>query len=81
MKYALYYVLTWLKKHDIICDVCNRLAKKYSVKFVYEDFRTLFWQGQHKAKELGLYRQKYCGCIFSIDEGGGKKWKTHKVYH
>ena len=24
-----------------------------------------FWQGQEKAKELGLYRQKYCGCVFS----------------
>ena len=58
------------QKHDIICKVCEKLAKKYDVKFMYKDFRPMFWEGQHRAKELGLYRQKYCGCIFSIDEGG-----------
>lgn len=61
------------QKHDVICDVCNKLAEKYDVKFVYQDYRTMFWDGQHKAKNLGLYRQKYCGCIFSIDEGGKGK--------
>jgi len=61
------------QKHDVICSVCNKLAEKYDIKFKYEDFRPLFWEGQHKAKELGLYRQKYCGCIFSIDESGNKK--------
>jgi len=65
------------QKHDIICDVCNKLAQKYEVKFRYEDFRPLFWEGQHKAKDLGLYRQKYCGCIFSIDESASKKKKTN----
>jgi len=58
------------QKHDKIIDVCKSLAEKYSVKFMYKDFRTLFRQGQNKARELGLYRQKFCGCIFSIDEGG-----------
>lgn len=61
------------QKHDIICDVCEKLAKKYNVKFMYKDFRPMFWDGQHRAKDLQLYRQKYCGCIFSIDEGGKKK--------
>lgn len=61
------------QKHDVICNVCNKLSEKYGVKFKYEDFRPLFWPGQHKARDLGLYRQKYCGCIFSIDEGGKSK--------
>ena len=61
------------QKHDIICDVCNKLAIKHGIKFLYKDFRTMFWAGQHRAKDLGLYRQKYCGCIFSIDEGGKQK--------
>ena len=63
------------QKHDIIIEVCKRLAKKHNVEFLYKDFRPMFWDGQHRAKELGLYRQKYCGCIYSIDEGGGKKKK------
>lgn len=27
-----------------------------------------FREGQQKARELGLYMQKYCGCIFSEEE-------------
>ena len=61
------------QKHDLIIDVCNKLSEKYGVKFLYKDYRPLFWQGQNKARELGLYRQKYCGCIFSIDEGAVKE--------
>lgn len=61
------------QKHEIICKVCENLSQKYGVKFLYKDFRPMFWEGQHRAKELGLYRQKYCGCIFSIDEGGKPK--------
>ncbi len=63
------------QKHDIICEVCEKLADKYGVKFMYKDFRPMFWDGQHRAKEMELYRQKYCGCIFSIDEGGRKSEK------
>ena len=58
------------QKHDVIRKVCESLAKKYDVIFLYKDYRPLFEEGQQKAKELGMYRQKYCGCIYSIDEGG-----------
>ena len=44
-----------------------RLEKtvQYDINFLYIDFRTGFRQGQAKARELGLYMQKYCGCVFS----------------
>ena len=58
------------QKHDVIRKVCESLAKKYDVIFLYKDYRPLFEEGQQKAKELGMYRQKYCGCIYSIDESG-----------
>lgn len=58
------------QKHDVIRKVCESLAKKYDVIFLYKDYRSLFEEGQQKAKELGMYRQKYCGCIYSIDESG-----------
>lgn len=58
------------QKHDKIIEVCEALSKKYDVKFLYKDYRPMFRAGQLRAKELGLYRQKFCGCIFSIDEGG-----------
>lgn len=44
------------------------MAKKYNIEFLYRDFRVGFKVGQAKARELGLYIQKYCGCIFSEED-------------
>ena len=56
------------QKHDELKAVCEDLAKLSGVEFVYRDFREGFRDGQNKARELGLYMQKYCGCIFSEEE-------------
>ncbi len=55
------------QKHEIIKEIGENIAKKYGLEFIYRDFRVGFREGQAKARELGLYMQKYCGCIFSID--------------
>jgi predicted adenine nucleotide alpha hydrolase (AANH) superfamily ATPase len=49
-------------------------AEKYGVEFLYRDFRPRFYEGQNEARELGLYMQNYCGCIFSEEE----RFKKHK---
>jgi hypothetical protein len=46
----------------------NALAEKYNVQFHLEDFRPYFRDAMNLSKELGLYRQNYCGCIFSREE-------------
>lgn len=56
------------QKHDEIIKVCEELSRLSGVKFLYRDFRVGFREGQAKARELGLYIQKYCGCIFSEEE-------------
>ena len=56
------------QKHEIIIAISEKLAKKYNIQFLYRDFRIGFKQGQNKARELGLYMQKYCGCIFSEED-------------
>ncbi len=53
------------QQHEELKNLCEQLAKEYKINFFYEDFRIGFRQGQTKARELGLYMQKYCGCIFS----------------
>lgn len=53
------------QKHDFIKVYCEKLAKEYGIEFLYRDFRDGFWVGHDKARELELYMQKYCGCIFS----------------
>lgn len=53
------------QNHDELIKIGQEMAKKYNVEFLYRDFRPGFREGQTKARELGLYMQKYCGCIFS----------------
>ena len=53
------------QKHEFIKKLCEDLSKEFGIEFLYRDFRYGFWTGHEKAKEEGLYMQKYCGCIFS----------------
>lgn len=56
------------QKHDLLREVAERAAKEYGVEFLYRDFRPYFKAGQERARELGMYMQKYCGCVFSEEE-------------
>lgn len=56
------------QKHEELKAVCEELAAMAGVEFIYRDFRVGFRDGQAKARELGLYLQKYCGCIFSEED-------------
>lgn len=63
------------QKHDFLKQYMQQLSEEYGIEFLYRDFRVGFWEGQDKAKELGLYRQKYCGCVFSEEDRYVKKKK------
>ena len=56
-----------------IVSTGKALAEKYNVLFHVSDYRQHFRDAQILSKELGLYRQKYCGCIFSKEERNIKK--------
>ena len=49
-------------------ETAEFFAQKYGVKFLYEDFRPGWQEGIDISHELELYRQPYCGCIFSEEE-------------
>ena len=53
------------QKHDLIKSLCEEMALKYGIDFLYRDFRPFFRQGQSIARSRGLYMQKYCGCGYS----------------
>ena len=61
------------QRHDDIAEAAERLAREYGVQFLYRDFRPNFRAGNQKARELGFYMQKYCGCVFSEAERYGKQ--------
>ena len=53
------------QKFDIIMRIGEEMGKKHAIPFYAEDFRPGWHEGMKRSKELGLYRQKYCGCIYS----------------
>ena len=61
------------QKHNFIKKLCEDYSKEFGIDFLYIDFREGFWKGHDKAKEEGLYMQKYCGCVFSEYESAKAK--------
>lgn len=53
------------QKHDQIKAVGEDCADKYGIPFLYYDWRDKYHDTIKRSKELDLYRQPYCGCIYS----------------
>ena len=54
--------------HELLIKTGEAMAEKYGVEFLYRDFRPYFKEGQEKARAMGMYMQKYCGCVFSEED-------------
>ena len=53
------------QKHDLIRSMGESIGKSAGVEFLYQDFREGWKEGIECSKQMGLYRQQYCGCIYS----------------
>jgi predicted adenine nucleotide alpha hydrolase (AANH) superfamily ATPase len=53
------------QKHDLIAGIGREMASAHGLEFYYEDFRRGWREGIMESKAMGLYRQQYCGCIYS----------------
>ncbi|MDI9480563.1 MAG: epoxyqueuosine reductase QueH [Syntrophomonadaceae bacterium] len=53
------------QKHDLIRRIGEDMGEKYGVPFLYHDFREGFSQTVTRSKAMGIYRQQYCGCLYS----------------
>ncbi|MBE0596673.1 MAG: epoxyqueuosine reductase QueH [Desulfuromonadales bacterium] len=56
------------QQHEKIREYGQSLAEQYGVSFLYRDFRLGWREGIDASKAMGLYRQQYCGCIYSEKE-------------
>ncbi len=56
------------QNHEMIRRFGEALAEQYEVTFHYEDYRRGWKEGIETSKAMGLYRQQYCGCIYSEKE-------------
>jgi len=65
------------QNHEIIREEGEKAAARYGVRFHYEDFRPGWKHGIDASREMGLYRQQYCGCIYSEKERYAPKVKRN----
>ncbi len=56
------------QNHELMRQIAEQAAAEHGLTFLYRDFRPYFRAGQEKARELEMYIQKYCGCVFSEQE-------------
>lgn len=64
-------------------DACGtelgRICARAGLTAVLQDFRPLYPQATTRAKELGLYRQNYCGCRFSAAEAALERCQAREA--
>ncbi len=53
------------QKHDLLREIGDELAKETGIDFLYADLRKRYSDSRRMTKGLNLYRQQYCGCVYS----------------
>jgi predicted adenine nucleotide alpha hydrolase (AANH) superfamily ATPase len=66
------------QNHELIRHRAEELGAEYNIPFYYHDFRTGWQEGIDLSKEMGIYRQSYCGCIYSEQERYDKRFRKEK---
>lgn len=56
------------QNHALMQQEAEAAALRHGIAFLYRDFRPGWQEGIRRSKELGLYRQQYCGCVYSEKE-------------
>lgn len=70
-----------LKKADKLNEIGLELEKEYGVKYLTSDFKKKngYKRSIELSKEFGLYRQDYCGCVYSYQESLRRKDSQENV--
>jgi epoxyqueuosine reductase len=67
------------QNHSLIQEMGASVAKETGVDFFYHDFRPGWKQGIEESKTSGMYRQSYCGCIYSEKDRYFKPVKSSSI--
>ncbi|HHY61608.1 MAG: epoxyqueuosine reductase QueH [Bacillota bacterium] len=66
------------QNHELLARVGEDVSREVGVPFIYYDFRPGYRRSVEISRELGLYRQPYCGCIFSEEERYSPKFRKSR---
>ena len=50
---------------EVLATVCAEVAREYGLAYVGRDWRDRYHDATTRAREAGMYRQNYCGCLRS----------------
>lgn len=64
------------QNHSMIADIGEAVAASVGIRFYYEDFRAGWEIGRDISLDRKMYRQQYCGCIYSEKERYGHQTAT-----
>lgn len=53
------------QKHDILREIGSKIGGEQGLEFLYADLRKRYSDSRHMTKPMNLYRQQYCGCVYS----------------
>jgi len=53
------------QKHDLLREIGSEVSREEGVDFLYADLRKRYSDSRHMTKPFNLYRQQYCGCVYS----------------
>ena len=67
------------QRHELIRKIGEETAAEQGIPFYYRDFRVGWQEGIDGAITMGLYRQPYCGCIYSEQERYDKKMRKKNL--
>ncbi len=56
------------QRHGLVQEAGLEAGRVHGIEFYYEDFRPGWDEGRAISRDLGLYRQNYCGCAASKQE-------------
>lgn len=56
------------QNHELIKTVGEQIAREEEIPFYYADYRPGWHEAVQQSRDLAMYRQPYCGCIFSEKE-------------
>ncbi|HPM01572.1 MAG: epoxyqueuosine reductase QueH [Candidatus Cloacimonetes bacterium] len=64
------------QKHELIREIADNIAREIDIPFFYQDLREYWKEGITLSKEKEMYRQQYCGCIYSEKD---RYWQTQQI--
>lgn len=66
------------QRHNLITSLCKTISTEIEIPFFYHDFREGWQIGINESIELKMYRQSYCGCIYSEQDRYDKTLKKNR---